>query len=219
MNLSEISWDLEYAGSWPAAVKAFVITILSMVLVGLWYYLDTSTQLELLTVEQGKETELRSAFEQKQRKVANLDEYKEQWLEIEKSFGDLLRQLPNKTEVPELLVDVSQTGLASGLEFELFKPGAESLKDFYAELPIEVKVVGNYSNFGSFVSGLASLPRIVTVHNIKIVPNDAKNAQVNKGDNFPLIMSALVRTYRYLDEGEAATAAQALAKPVPAKKP
>ena len=219
MNLSEISWDLEYAGSWPAAVKAFVITILSLVLVGLWYYLDTSTQLELLTVEQGKETELRSAFEQKQRKVANLDEYKEQWLEIEKSFGDLLRQLPNKTEVPELLVDVSQTGLASGLEFELFKPGAESLKDFYAELPIEVKVVGNYSNFGKFVSGLASLPRIVTVHNIKIVPNDAKNAQLNKGDKFPLIMSALVRTYRYLDEGEAATAAQALAKPVPGKKP
>lgn len=219
MNLSEISWDLEYAGSWPAAVKAFVITILSMVLAGLWYYLDTSTQLELLTVEQGKETELRSAFEQKQRKVANLDEYKEQWLEIEKSFGDLLRQLPNKTEVPELLVDVSQTGLASGLEFELFKPGAESLKDFYAELPIEVKVVGNYSNFGKFVSGLASLPRIVTVHNIKIVPNDAKNAQLNKGDKFPLIMSALVRTYRYLDEGEAATAAQALAKPVPGKKP
>lgn len=217
MNLSEISWDLEYAGSWPAAVKAFVIAMLSVVLVGLWYYLDTSTQLEQLTVEQGKETELRSAFEQKQRKVANLDEYKEQLLEIEKSFGDLLRQLPNKTEVPELLVDVSQTGLASGLEFGLFKPGAESIKDFYAELPIEVKVVGDYSNFGSFVSGLASLPRIVTVHNIKIVPNDAKNAQAHKGDKFPLTMGALVRTYRYLDEGEAA--AQAPAKPVPAKKP
>jgi type IV pilus assembly protein PilO len=185
--------------------------------VGLWYYLDTSSQLEQLTIEQSKEMELRSAFEQKQRKVANLDEYKEQLLEIEKSFGDLLRQLPNKTEVPELLVDVSQTGLASGLEFDLFKPGGESIKDFYAELPIEVKVVGNYSNFGGFVSGLASLPRIVTVHNIKIGPNDAKSAQAHKGDKFPLTMSALVRTYRYLDEGE--TAAQAPAKPATAKKP
>jgi type IV pilus assembly protein PilO len=217
MNLSEISWDLEYAGSWPTAVKACVIAMLSVVFGGLWYYLDTSSQLEQFTVAQGKEMELRSAFEQKQRKVANLDEYREQLLEIEKSFGDLLRQLPNKTEVPELLVDVSQTGLASGLEFELFKPGAESIKDFYAELPIEVKVVGTYSNFGGFVSGLASLPRIVTVQNIKIVPNDAKNTQAHKGDKFPLTMTALVRTYRYLDEGE--VAAETLAKPTPAKKP
>ncbi len=217
MNLSEISWDLEYAGSWPMAVKTIVIAMLCLVLVGFWYYLDTSVQLDQLTAEQGKEAELRVAFEQKQKKVANLDEYKEQLLEIEKSFGDLLRQLPNKTEVPELLVDVSQTGLASGLEFELFKPGAESIKDFYAELPIEVKVVGSFSEFGSFVSGLASLPRIVTVHNIKIVPNGVKDATSAKNEKFPLTMNALVRTYRYLDEGEAA--AQVPAQPIPNKKP
>lgn len=217
MNLSEISWDLEYAGSWPVAVKAFVVVMLSGVLVGLWYYVDTASQLEQLTAEQSKESELRSTFELKQRKAASLDEYKEQLLEIEKSFGDLLRQLPNKTEVPELLVDVSQTGLASGLEFELFKPGAEIIKDFYAELPIEVKVVGDYSNFGNFVSGLASLPRIVTVHNIKIVPNDVKGAHAFTGEKFPLAMSALVRTYRYLDEGEAMVTATP--KKPPAKKP
>lgn len=202
MNLSEISWDLEYAGSWPAPVKGFVIAMLCVVLAGVWYYLDIGAQLDQLTMEQGREVELRNTFEQKQKKAANLDEYKEQLLEIEKTFGDLLRQLPNKTQVPELIVDVSQTGLASGLEFELFKPGAEVIREFYAELPIEVRVLGNFANFGTFVSGLAALPRIVTVHNIKITPNGARDGRGPGNEKFPLTMSALVRTYRYLDEGE-----------------
>jgi type IV pilus assembly protein PilO len=216
MNLSEISWDLEYSGAWPVPVKAFVIGILCAVLAGLWYYLDTGSQMERLSTEAGKEIELRASFEQKQRKAASLEEYKEQLLEIEKTFGDLLRQLPNKTQVPELLVDVSQTGLASGLEFQLFKPGAEIIKDFYAELPIEVKVLGNFPEFGSFVSGLATLPRIVTVHNIKITPNGSREAGMSTGRKFALTMNALVRTYRYLDEGEMAAGA---AKSVPKSKP
>lgn len=204
MNLSEISLDLEYAGTWPVPVKTAVVFMLCAILVGVWYYLDTGAQLEQLAVEESKEGELRTVFEQKQRKAMNLEAYKAQLLEIEKTFGDLLRQLPDKTQVPELLVDVSQTGLASGLEFELFRPGAEVVKDFYAELPIEVRVLGSFTEFGSFVSGLSSLPRIVTVHNIKITPNGSRDGGGSRKDKFPLSMHALARTYRYLDEGEAA---------------
>ncbi len=216
MNLSEISWDLENAGAWPLPVKILVIGLLCVVLAGMWFYLDLGAQLDQLAIEQGKETELRTLFEQKQRKASTLEDYKEQLQEIEKTFGDLLRQLPSKTQVPELLVDVSQTGLASGLEFELFKPGAEIIKDFYAELPIEVKVLGSFPDFGGFVSGLATLPRIVTVHNIKITPNAARETGVTGGRNYALTMSALVRTYRYLDEGEMKAGA---VKAVPAARP
>jgi type IV pilus assembly protein PilO len=203
MNLSNINWDLEHAGSWPASVKAVIIIALCLLLSGLWYYLDTEAQLTDLNAQEAAELELRATFEQKQKKAANLEEHKEQLAEIEKTFGDLLRQLPDKTQVPDLLVDVSQTGLASGLEFELFKPGAEVAKDFYAELPIEIRVLGNYVQFGTFVSGLASLPRIVTIHNIKITPN-GKEGSGKRTTRFPLTMSALVKTYRYLDEGGAA---------------
>ena len=199
MNLQNINWDIEHAGSWPVPIKAAIVGVLCLVLGGLWYYFDTQAQLLDLEAQENKEQQLKSTFEQKQKKAANLEEYKEQLAEIEKTFGDLLRQLPDKTQVPELLVDVSQTGLASGLEFELFKPGAEIAKDFYAELPIEIRVIGNYMEFGAFVSGLASLPRIVTIHNIKIVPN--KDNTSKKAGKEPLTMSALVKTYRYLEEG------------------
>jgi type IV pilus assembly protein PilO len=218
MNLSEISWDFEYAGSWPVAIKALVIAVLCLLLAALWYHLDTAGQFEQLEATQAREAELRATFEIRQRKAANLAEYKEQLLDIEKTFGELLRQLPDRTQVPELLVDVSQTGLASGLEFELFKPGTEVTRDFYAELPIEVRVLGTFFDFGSFVSSLASLPRIVTVHNIKIAPNLAKASGESGGQSgpkYPLTMSALVRTYRYLDEGELAH--KPAAKPAAAK--
>ncbi|CAI8919979.1 type IV pilus inner membrane component PilO [Methylocaldum szegediense] len=200
MNLSEINWDLENAGAWPLPIKAAIIALLCFILSGLWYYLDTQDQMALLETEERKELELKTKFEQRQQKAANLEEYKAQMAEIEKSFGDLLRQLPDKTQVPELLVDVSQTGLAAGLEFELFKPGAEIAKEFYAELPIEIRVIGDYMEFGAFVSGLASLPRIVTIHNVKIEPHK-KDERAKKTAKNPLVMSALVRTYRYLDEG------------------
>lgn len=200
MNLSEINWDLENAGAWPLPVKVAIIVLLCLILSGVWYYLDTQDQIAQLETEESKELELKTKFEQRQQKAANLEEYKEQMAEIEKSFGDLLRQLPDKTQVPELLVDVSQTGLAAGLEFELFKPGAEIAKEFYAELPIEIRVTGDYMEFGAFISGLASLPRIVTIHNVKIEARK-KDASAKKTAKDPLVMSALVRTYRYLDEG------------------
>ena len=199
MNLSNINWDLEHAGSWPTPIKAIIIFVLCVILASVWYYLDTEAQLEELDRQEASERESRASFEVKQKKAANLDEYKEQLAEIKKTFGDLLRQLPDKTQVPELLVDVSQTGLATGLEFDLFKPGAEVTKDFYAELPIEIRVVGNYMEFGAFVSGLASLPRIVTIDNIKIIQNSQGGTR-GKSGKFPLEMSALVKTYRYLDE-------------------
>lgn len=201
MNLSNINWDIEHAGSWPVPVKAAIIILLCLILTGVWYYLDTESQLAELDAAELVEGDLRKTFDQKQKKAANLEEYKEQLSEIEKTFGDLLRQLPDKTQVPELLVDVSQTGLASGLEFEMFKPGAEVVRDFYAELPIEIRVLGNYVDFGTFVSGLASLPRIVTVHNIKITQTTGKDAAGKKGAKLPLTMSALVKTYRYLEDG------------------
>ena len=200
MNLSNINWDLEYSGSWPAPIRAVIILVLCTILSGLWYYLDTDAQITELNTLESTEQELRTTFERKQRKAANLEEYREQLGEIEKTFGDLLRQLPDKTQVPELLVDVSQTGLASGLEFDLFKPGAEVTKDFYAELPIEIRVIGNYMEFGRFVSGLAALPRIVTVHNIRITPNN-KDGSGTKPGKFSLTMTALAKTYRYLEDG------------------
>jgi type IV pilus assembly protein PilO len=227
MNLANINWDIEHAGSWPGPIKAAIAGVLCVVLAGLWYYFDTQAQLLDLQTQETKERQLKSTFEQKQQKAANLEEYKEQLAEIEKTFGDLLRQLPDKTQVPELLVDVSQTGLASGLEFELFKPGGEIAKDFYAELPIEIRVIGNYMEFGAFVSGLASLPRIVTIHNIKIAPNNNKDATGKRSaGKDPLVMSATVKTYRYLEEGSATPPpggkkplAPGAKPPAPANKP
>lgn len=191
MNLSDIDWDLNNAGQWPTAIKGVAIALCVVLTIGLWIYFDTQDQLVELEKVEKEEVELRAEFERKQKKAANLEAYKQQLAEMEESFGAMLRQLPNKTEVAELLVDVSQTGLASGLEFELFKPQAEVPKDFYAELPISVRVVGDYLEFGNFVSGLASLPRIVTVHDVKIDP--IKGGQSLK-------MAATVKTYRYLDE-------------------
>lgn len=219
MNLSEINWDINYAGRWPFPVKLGIVLIFCAVVIGAWYYFDTQDQILQLDSVRQKEPELKSSFENKQKKVANLEEYKLQLVEMEKAFGEMLRQLPDKTQVPELLIDVSQTGLASGLEFELFKPQAEIKKDFYAELPIDIRVVGDYAKFGAFVSGLAALPRIVTIHNVRIKELGSSSGQQGKktdqaGAKKPgtgLVMETLVKTYRYLEEGELAPA-----KPTPA---
>ena len=199
MNLSNLNLDPDNIGSWPLPIKAAAVLLICALAAGGVYYVDTQNQLADLGTIQAKEQELKTGFETKQKKAVNLEEYKLQLEEIEKSFGDLLRQLPDKTQVPDLLVDVSQTGLASGLEFELFKPGNETPKEFYAELPIDIRVLGNYTEFGTFISGLASLPRIVTIHNVKIIPRKDSGASGNK--NKPLVMEALVKTYRYMDEG------------------
>ncbi|BCX82513.1 type IV pilus assembly protein PilO [Methylomarinovum caldicuralii] len=193
MNLAEINWDLEAAGTWPWPVKLAAILILSLAVAGGWFYYDTQDQLAQLEQSRKQEASLKQTLEIKQKKAANLDAYKAQLAEMEKAFGNMLRQLPNKAEVPALLVDVSQTGLASGLEFELFHPLGEIKKEFYAELPIKVRVIGNYEQLGTFVSGLAGLPRIVTVHNVSIDP-------LKSGDR--LVMNAVIKTYRYLEDEE-----------------
>lgn len=193
MNMQELNeLDLSNIGDWPLIVKAILILILCGLVGAGWYFLYTEDQyVELERVEK-VEQELRQDFEIKQAKAANLDAYRAQLAEMQESFGSMLRQLPNRTEVADLLVDVSQTGLAAGLEFELFQPEGEVPKDFYAELPIKIRVVGDYHEFGEFVSGLAALPRIVTVHNVKVSPR--------KGDAGDLLLEATAKTYRYLDE-------------------
>jgi type IV pilus assembly protein PilO len=190
--------NFQNIGDWPGVAKAILLILLCGGVAAAWYYFDTKDQIEDLRVVESKEVLLRKDFEDKQQKAANLDAYRQQLAEMQESFGAMLRQLPDKTEVPALLVDVSQTGLASGLRFELFKPAGEVNKGFYAELPIQVRVIGQYSEFGKFVSGLAALPRIVTIHNVNIsAPNKNSGAS---GEAKPLTMTATVKTYRYLED-------------------
>lgn len=192
MDLSEINdLSFENIGDWPPLIKVLLALVLSGALVGAGYYYHMKDQYLALQQVEKKEKELRQEFESKQAKAVNLEAYREQLKEMEESFGAMLRQLPDKTEVAALLVDVSQTGLAAGLEFKLFKPTPEVKRDFYAELPIKIRVVGDYHEFGEFVSGLAALPRIVTVHDVKI----SKPTGSAK-----LVMEATAKTYRYLEE-------------------
>jgi type IV pilus assembly protein PilO len=191
--------DFSNLGDWPTVVKAVVVLLLFALVVGGWYYFDTKEQLTRLDTAESRELDLRRTLETKQRKAANLEAYKQQLAEMQESFGAMLRQLPDKTEVAALLVDVSQTGLAAGLEFELFQPTGEAPKDFYAELPIKIKVAGDYHEFGSFISGLAALPRIVTIHDVLITPRATKKGE--QGPGAPLLLEATAKTYRYLDEG------------------
>ncbi len=199
MNLQELNeLDFSNIGVWPTPVK-LVLVLVACVLVGVaGYYLDIEGQLQRLDSVEKREVQLRQDFEVKQAKAANLDAYRKQLEEMKQSFGTMLRQLPNKTEVADLLVDVSQTGLASGLEFELFKPQAEVPREFYAELPIQIKVTGEYHEFGNFISGIAALPRIVTIHNVKIAQQKKQKGESAAG----LVLEATAKTYRYLDEEE-----------------
>lgn len=196
MNLSdikELDLDFHNAGNWPWLVKGVFIGLLSIAVLFAGYWFDLSNQWEVLQQARQKEVALKQVFESKQRKAANLEAYEKQLAEMRKSFGAMLRQLPSKTEVADLLVDISQTGLASGLEFRLFKPEPEIRKDFYAELPIRIEVTGRYHEFGKFVNGVAALSRIVTLHNISIKPEDKSGK---------LVMDLTAKTYRYLEEGE-----------------
>lgn len=194
MNLSDINnLDLNNIASWPQPARVFIVALVFVAVLGLGYWLDIKDQRATLQKAEAQEMELRQTFEVKVRKAANLTAYEQQLVEMKESFGAMLRQLPNKTEVAELLVDISQTGLAAGLEFELFKPQSEVPKEFYAELPISIRVKGSYHEFGNFISGVAALPRIVTVHDINIAPQ--KDGELS--------MDILAKTYRYLDEDEA----------------
>ena len=188
--------DLDFSniGSWPLVVKGVLITVVAVGVLALGYFVDIQAQQENLDRITNEEKRLKEDFEFKQAKAANLDAYKAQMVEMEDSFGAMIRQLPSKTEVEDLLVDISQTGLASGIEFQLFKPLAEKHIEFYAELPITLKMTGTYHQFGEFVSGIAALPRIVTLENISI--------NGGKGKSGDLTMDVTAKTYRYLDESE-----------------
>lgn len=190
-DLNNLDLDFQNVGNWPIAFKVIAAVIVSIAVLGAGYWFDTQHQLVALENAEKKEGDLKKKFEAKQAKAVNLEAYKQQMVEMKSTFGTMLRQLPSKTEVAGLLVDISQTGLASGLEFELFQPGAEKPAEFYAELPINIRVTGNYHRFGNFVSGVATLPRIVTLHNISITPT---------GETFT--MNALAKTYRYIEESE-----------------
>jgi len=202
MNLLEElrSLDPRDPGRWPLPVLAGAVALAfaAVTLVGI-YLLVWNEQRPELQRREAEEQALRQEFKDKHSKAVNLEVYKQQLKDIERSFGALLRQLPGKTEVPSLLVDISQTGLAAGLQEKLFQPQAEQKKDFYAELPIKIRLTGNYHSFGEFVSGIAALPRIVTLHDIDIKP-DTKDAY----DQLSLELTA--KTYRYLDEDEIAAA-------------
>ena len=200
MNILEElrSLDPRDPGRWPLPVLAGAVALAfaAVTLIGI-YFLVWDGQRPELQRRQAEEQALRAQFKDKHSKAVNLELYKQQLKDIERSFGALLRQLPGKTEVPNLLVDISQTGLAAGLQEKLFQPEPEQKKDFYAELPIKIRLTGNYHAFGEFVSGIAALPRIVTLHDIDIKP-DSKDAY----DQLSLELTA--KTYRYLDEDEIA---------------
>jgi type IV pilus assembly protein PilO len=196
--------DPKDPGRWPLPIRAFFVVLIFLVCTGAaWYMLVWNEDRPVLEKAEADEIDLRNQFDNKQQRAANLDAYKAQLAEMERSFGAMLRQLPGKTEVPNLLVDISQTGLAAGLQEKLFQPGAEKSNGFYAELPIKIKLVGSYHQFGAFVSGIAALPRIVTLDDIQISPVDAKGGYDN------LTMDVTAKTYRYIeDEGGGKPAAK-----------
>jgi len=185
--------DTNDPGRWPLPFRivAVGVAFVAVVAVGFYFFVLTSDK-PILDRAKQQELELRAAFEDRQRKAANFDSYRSQLAEIERDFGAMLRQLPGKTEVPSLLVDISQTALGAGLEEKVWQPTGEIQKDFYAELPIKLRYTGNYHELGRFVSGIAALPRIVTLHDIDIKPAEK--------DSTNLTLDVTAKTYRYLDE-------------------
>ena len=190
--------DPNNPGLWPKPIQIVLFILLFIALLFAGWKFDITKKRDQLAALEKKETQQIETLKVRQRKAANLNALKEQMKEMEISFGDMVRQLPNQTEVAGLLVDISQTGLGAGLEFKLFEPKAENPKEFYAVLPISIKVVGNYHQFGEFISGLAQLPRIVTAHEIKI-----KSEQANEKARIPILeMNTIAKTYRALEEDE-----------------
>lgn len=205
MNLSEIDIsnldidDLKKIGTAPLPIKIAIIVVLCIALAVAGYFLDTTKQKAELDKVISEEQGLRKIFSEKQAKAANLEAYKQQLDEMRTSFGTLLRQLPNKTEIETLLTDISQTGISSGLEIIYFKPEGLRPKEFYSEYPIKLKVTGRYHEFAEFISGVAALPRIVTVQDISIKPTEPK-------EGVKLSMELTAVTYQYLDESAEETA-------------
>ena len=198
MNLVEElqSLDVNDVGRWPLPFRIAVIVLVFLVVgsAGIWFTIVKDKAPQLARAE-AEEQELRVTFENKQRKAANYDAYKAQLEQIEQSFGTMLRQLPGETEIPSLFVDISQTGLASGLQEKLFQPQAEIPRDFYAEKPIKIRLSGGFHEMAKFVSGVAALPRIVTLHNIAITPEQ-------QGVYDKLSLEVTAQTYRYIEEAD-----------------
>ncbi len=193
INLNDIDIsDIGKIGMAPMPIKIVLIVILCILVATAGYFIDVTKQIDSLKKAENEEISLKQTFEEKQSKAANLDAYKQQLDEMRRSFGALLRQLPNKTEIETLLTDISQTGISSGLDIEYFKPEGLTPKEFYAEYPIKLKVTGRYHQFAEFVSGVAALPRIVTLQGIEIGP--AENTGIK------LKMEVTAVTYQYLDE-------------------
>ena len=215
------SLDPRDVGRWPLAFRALGVAVVFIVATGLLVFqLVYRGNLPDLRQAEAEQQELWNTFDQKQRKAANLEAYRQQLTEIERSFGAMLRQLPGKTEVPSLLVDISQTGLAAGLQEKLFEPGNEVRRDFYAELPIKIRLTGGYHEFGAFVSGIAALPRIVTLHDIQIAQDTGRGrarGTAAPSDNLTLDLTA--KTYRYLEESELAEQEAQAKAAAAAKKP
>ena len=220
--------DRNNVGGWPKSVKTFfAVLIVAFILLGGWWFKIRDQQDELEN-KQRQEVALKKEFSEKQAKVVNLEPYRKQLEDMKEMLRAMLRQLPSKTEMPDLLVDISQTALAAGIVVDLFQPGAEVVKEFYAEKPIQLKMLGTYHQFGTFISGVASLPRVVilTMHDVSLRPAGAQAAArgtTAASSTGALTLEGTVKTYRYVDDEEAA-AAQAAANPkkgaaTPAKKP
>lgn len=195
MNLEDLNrLDFKTIADWPLGAKLGILGVLfALVVAGGWWFM-WSPALDTLDESKAREEELKSVYATKKGQAINLDAYKKQLADIQQSFGALLKQLPNRQEMDALITDVNQAGLGRGLQFELFRPGAETQKEFYAELPISIKVSGTYHDIAAFTSDVAKLSRIVTIHNISLIP----------GKGGDLVMDAVAKTYRYLDEEEIA---------------
>lgn len=186
-------------GGWPNPIKAGALAFLLIIIVVAGYFLDWQEQWEILEQVKTEEDTLKQTYLAKKASAINLDALRLQSVEIEQSLGTLLKQLPDKSELDALLVDINRAGLGRGLQFELFKPAAtETLREFYAELPVSVRVTGNYHDIGAFASDVAQLPRIVTLHNMEITPTADRQ----------LVLNAVAKTFRYLDEEEIANQSQ-----------
>ncbi len=201
--------DFNDIGSAPTSVRYVILGFLLVIILAIGYFLLIKAKTEQLEMVQNLENSLRAEFEQKQSKAANLEAYEEQLAEMQELLETMFRQLPSKTEMDKLLVDVSQTALGAGIDVQLFQPNAEAYHDFYAERPISVRMLGDYHQFGEFVSGVASLPRVVilTMHDISLRRATERDVGGKTGDG-RLILEGTVKTYRYIDEEEAAERAQ-----------
>ena len=197
MTLDELRrLDPKKIGSWPAAPKLATLAIVLLLIVGLAYWFDWKDQLERIDAEKAREDQLKGSFVEKKKQALDLPLYRKQLEDIEKQFGALLKQLPGRSEMDALLTDINQAGLGRGLQFELFKPANEETKEFYAELPITIRISGSYHDIGAFASDIGKLSRIVTLNDVVLQPAPTKDGS--------LVMDATAKTFRYLDEDEIA---------------